>query len=833
MANEMIPDQNIAPININEEMKKAYLDYAMSVIVSRALPDVRDGMKPVHRRVLYAMYEQGNVHNKPHKKSARIVGDVLGKYHPHGDTAVYDALVRLAQDFSMRYMLIDGQGNFGSIDGDSPAAMRYTEVRLQKISASLMESLDEDTVDFGPNYDESEEEPLVLPTVFPQLLVNGQSGIAVGMATNIPPHNLTEVLDALIYLLKNESATVDELMGFVKGPDFPTGGVICGTRGIIEAYRTGRGSVIVRGRAEVEENNGRDRIVVTELPYQVNKAALIEKIAELVKAEEIQGISDIRDESNKEGMRIVIEVKRGDNGEVILNHLYKRTRLQDSFGVNMVCIVHGVPRLINLLEALEHFRDHRFEVITRRTNYRLRRALERLHILEGLKVAVDHMDDVIRIIRAAESPDVARSELCSKFKLSEIQANAILEMRLSRLTALERDKVVKEHEEIQLKIADLRDILARPERVVEIAIQEFEDLKANFGDARRSEITIDASDVDIASLVPPADVFVSFSTRGYIKRVNQDEFRAQNRGGMGKTGAAMKDDDVVKYTFRAHTHDHLLMFSNQGKAYQFRVFELPEAAANSRGKSIAQILTLPEGETITTMLPLREFQEDSNVFFCTKRGVVKRTEVSAFANIRQNGLRSVNLDEGDELISVFVTNGHQEIVLVTSGGKAIRFKESDVRQMGRVARGVTGVQLVSGDEVVAALGTAESETLLVVTKKGYGKRSLVDEYRMTSRAAKGVGALKVTDKNGPVASVLAVTDEQDVMITTNTGRVLRVAVKDISLIGRMTQGVCLMKVKEGEFVVSVCKPNELDDTPLDKPLETASVEESTPDDSTE
>jgi DNA gyrase subunit A len=816
MSQEITQDKNIFPINISEEMRNAYLDYAMSVIVSRALPDVRDGMKPVHRRVLYAMYEQGNVHNKAYKKSARIVGDVLGKYHPHGDTAVYDALVRLAQDFSMRYMLIDGQGNFGSIDGDSPAAMRYTEVRLQKISNSLMESLDEDTVDFGPNYDESEQEPLVLPTVFPQLLVNGQSGIAVGMATNIPPHNLTEILDALIYLLDHEQANLEDLMAFVKGPDFPTGGLICGTRGILDAYRTGRGSIVVRGRADVEDSGGRDRIVITELPYQVNKAALIEKIAELVKQEELTGISDIRDESNKEGMRVVIDVKRGDNAEVILNHLYKRTRLQDTFGVNMVCIVRGIPRLVNLQEALEHFRDHRFEVITRRTNYRLKRALERLHILEGLKIAVDHLDEVIRVIRAADSPDTARFQLTERFKLSEAQANAILEMRLSRLTALERDKIVNEYEEIQLKIADLRDILARPERVVEIAKQEFKDLKENFGDERRTEITFDASDVDLESLIPPADVFVSFSVRGYIKRVNQDEFRAQNRGGMGKTGAAMKDDDVVRYTFRAHTHDYLLMFSNHGKVYQFRVFELPEAAANSRGKSIAQILTLASDEVVTTMLPLRAFPENSFVFMCTAAGVVKRTSLDAFSNIRQSGLRAVNLDEGDSLVSVFVTSGDQEVVLVTAGGKAIRFKESGVRAMGRTARGVTGIDLADGDKVVAALAINPGETLLVVSEKGYGKRSEVDEYRITARAGKGVGAIRVTDRNGPVASLLAVSEGQDVMITTNTGRVLRVAVEDVKVIGRMTQGVSLMKVKEGEHVVSVCRPNEFDETPTEK-----------------
>lgn len=549
-----IQSQGVVGININEEMKNAYLDYAMSVIVSRALPDVRDGMKPVHRRVLYAMYEHNNVYNKPYKKSARIVGDVMGKYHPHGDSAIYDALVRMAQDFSMRYPLIDGQGNFGSIDGDSPAAMRYTEVRLAKISEALMQSLDEDTVDFGPNYDNSEREPRVLPTLFPQLLVNGQSGIAVGMATNIPPHNLTEVIDALIHLIDNENATIDQLMGFVKGPDFPTAGVIRGLKGIHDAYRTGRGSITVRGRATVEQTKGgREQIIITELPYQVNKATLIERIAELVKDEEISGISDIRDESNKEGIRIVIEVKKGENGEILLNHLYKRTRLQDSFGVNMVCIVRGIPRLVNLKEALSHFVDHRYEVITRRTSFRLRKAEERLHILEGLKIAVDNLDETIDLIRKAPSPDDAREKLIARFSLSERQATAILEMRLSRITGLERDKIIAEHAEILVTIADLKDILAKPARVAAIAREEFVALRESHGDNRRTEITTDAGDVDLESLVPPADVFVTFSQGGYIKRVLQDEFRSQHRAGKGKTGAALKDSDFVKVTFRAHT----------------------------------------------------------------------------------------------------------------------------------------------------------------------------------------------------------------------------------------------------------------------------------------
>ena len=807
----------IVGININEEMKNAYLDYAMSVIVSRALPDVRDGMKPVHRRVLYAMYEHNNVYNKPYKKSARIVGDVMGKYHPHGDSAIYDALVRMAQDFSMRYPLIDGQGNFGSIDGDSPAAMRYTEVRLAKISEALMQSLDEDTVDFGPNYDNSEREPRVLPTIFPQLLVNGQSGIAVGMATNIPPHNLTEVIDALIHLIDNEGASIEQLMGFVKGPDFPTAGMICGLKGINDAYRTGRGSIAIRGRATVEQTkNGREQIIITELPYQVNKATLIERIAELVKEEEIVGISDIRDESNKEGIRIVIEVKKGENGEILLNHLYKRTRLQDSFGVNMVCIVRGIPKLVNLKEALSHFVDHRYEVITRRTSFRLRKAEERLHILEGLKIAVDNLDETIELIRKAPSPDEAREGLIKRFELSERQATAILEMRLSRITGLEREKIIAEHAEILLTIADLKDILAKPARVAAIAREEFVELRESHGDQRRTEITTDAGDVNLEALVTPADVFVTFSQNGYIKRVLQDEFRSQHRAGKGKTGAALKDSDFVRFTLRAHTHDHILMFSNFGKVYCFKVFELPEAAANARGKSIAQILTLQSGEQITAMLPVTEFSENMFVFMCTSQGTVKKTELSAFSNIRATGLRAVNLDEGDALVSVRITSGKNQMILTTANGRAIRFNEDEVRSMGRTARGVTGINMDDSDTVVAAevVDPSALEKLLVVTEFGYGKRSELEEYRLTGRAGKGVNAIRVTERNGKVVALLSVPDSADLMMTTNTGRVLRIHTKSVKVIGRLTQGVCLMRILDGERVVSVSKPNEFDDTPV-------------------
>lgn len=809
--------QGIIVANINDEMKNAYLDYAMSVIVSRALPDVRDGMKPVHRRIIYAMYEQNNFHNKAYKKSARIVGDVLGKYHPHGDTAVYDALVRLAQDFSMRYPLIDGQGNFGSIDGDSPAAMRYTEVRLAKISESILGSLEEDTVDFVPNYDNSEIQPVVMPSVLPNLLINGQSGIAVGMATNIPPHNLGEILDAAIYLLDKTNSTVEELMQFVKGPDFPTYGVICGLKGIGDAYRTGRGSVLVRGRASVETTkSGREQIIVTELPFQVNKQVWIEKIADLVKAEEIVGISEIRDESNKEGIRVVIEVKRGENGEIILNHLYKRTNLQDTFGVNMVCIVRGIPKLLNLKECLQYFLEHRLEVITRRTSFRLKKASERLHILEGLKIAVDNIDKVVAIIRGAQSRDDAKEKLIASYALSEKQVTAILEMRLAQLTGLERDKIISEYNDILKTIEDLKDILAKPERVKSIARDEFIAVKTAYADKRRTEIAPEAGDFDVASLITPADVFVTLSSGGYIKRVPLDEFRIQNRAGKGKTGAALKENDLVKFTFQAHTHDYVLMFSNLGKVYCFKVYELPEAVATARGKSINQILTMASNEQITAMLAVKEFTEHQYVLMVTKHGVIKKTDLSAFSNVRVNGIRAVTLEDDDTLVSVKITHGNDEIVIATTRGKSIHFDENDVRNMGRTAKGVKGIELdeEEKDFVVAAEIVKLEEKLLVVTEKGYGKRSRLDEYRKQSRGGKGVRTIKVSERNGDVIGLMSVPDDADIMLTTNTGRVLRIPVQSMRTMGRVTQGVCLMKILDGEKIVSISKPSEFDETPV-------------------
>ncbi len=801
--------------NINDEMKHAYLDYAMSVIVSRALPDVRDGLKPVHRRIVFSMYEQNNFHNKPYKKSGRIVGDVLGKYHPHGDGAIYDALVRLAQEFSMRYQIVDGQGNFGSIDGDSPAAMRYTEVRLTKIADMLLEGIDEDTVDFVPNYDNSEIQPSVLPARLPQLLINGQSGIAVGMATNIPPHNITEVLGAVIHLIDNINATIDDLMVFVKGPDFPTAGVICGVKGIQEGYRTGRGSVIMRGRAKVETlKSGRDIIVVTELPFQVNKQNWIQKIAELVKAEEITGISDIRDESNKEGIRVVIDVKRGDNGEVILNHLYKRTQLQDSFGINTVCIVRGVPKLLNLKECLDYFIEHRLEVITRRTNFRLRKAQDRLHILEGLKIAVDNIDRVVKTIREAQNREIAKTSLTSFYSLSEKQVGAILDMRLAQLTNLERDKIINEHRETLLKVEDLEDILKRPERVRSIVRGELIELKGKFSDPRKTEIAPDAGDLNIESLIPPSDVYVTFSNSAYIKRVNLDEFRVQNRAGKGKSGANLKENDFVKFTFNAHTHDYILMFSNLGKVYSFKVYELPEAAANARGKSINQLLTLAENEHITAMLPVKEFSDSQYILMVTKDGTVKKTELSAFENVRTTGIRAVTLDEEDTLVSVRITSGTDEVVLATANGKSIRFNESNVRAMGRSARGVRGIELDIHDFIVTSEILKPEHSLLVVTEKGYGKRSDPEEYRLQTRGGRGVKTVKISNKNGHVVGLLSASQDSDIMITTDTGRVLRIPAASLRVMGRVTQGVCLMRILKDEKVVSFSLPSEFDDTPI-------------------
>jgi len=812
------------PTNINDEMKNAYLDYAMSVIVSRALPDVRDGLKPVHRRIIFSMYEQNNYYNKPYKKSARIVGDVLGKYHPHGDTAVYDALVRLAQEFSMRYQLIDGQGNFGSIDGDSPAAMRYTEVRLAKISDLLLDSIDEDTVDYVPNYDNSEIQPTVLPARIPQLLINGQSGIAVGMATNIPPHNIKEVLGGLIYLIDNSDATIDDLMTYIKGPDFPTSGVICGVRGIQEAYRTGRGSVVIRGRAKVESaKSGKETIVVNELPYQVNKQNWIQKIAELVKAEEITGISDIRDESNKEGIRVVIEIKRGENAEVVLNHLYKRTQLQDSFGINTVCIVRGVPKLLGLKECLDYFLEHRLEVITRRTNFRLRKAQDRLHILEGLKIAVDNIDKVVRTIREAKNRDLAKQALVSFYALSDKQVSAILDMRLSQLTGLEREKIIDEHAETIKKVADLEDILKRPERVRTIVRDDLIELNHKWSDTRKTEIAPEAGELDIASLITPADVFVTFSNAGYLKRVNLDEFRVQHRAGKGKTGAKLKENDFVKFTFTAHTHDYVLMFSNLGKIYSFKVYELPEATAASRGKSINQLLTLSDNEYITAMLPVKEFSDDQFVLMVTRDGTVKKTELSAFEHLRSTGIRAITLEDEDTLVAVKITSGQDEVVLATAHGKSIRFNESNVRSMGRSARGVRGIGLDPKDFLVTAEILKPDHNLLVVTEKGYGKRSNPDEYRLQTRGGRGVKTVKISKKNGDVVGLLCARQDSDVMMMTNTGRVLRTPASALRVMGRVTQGVCLMRILDDEKVVSFSLPSEFDDTPTTQ-LETVEEE---------
>ncbi len=816
----------IIPIDITLEMKNAYLDYAMSVIVSRALPDVRDGMKPVHRRVIYAMYEQNNLHNRPYKKSARIVGDVLGKYHPHGDTSVYDALVRLAQDFSMRYPLIDGQGNFGSIDGDSPAAMRYTEVRLSAVSSHLIQSLDEETVDFAENYDGSEREPTVLPTIFPQLLVNGQSGIAVGMATNIPPHNLSEILNGLVALLEDPEITISGLMEHITGPDFPTYGMICGTKGIREAYETGRGSVIMRGRAEIETaKSGKETVIITEFPYQINKAAWIEKLADLVKNEEITGISDLRDESNKDGIRVVIEIKKSEMGEVVLNHLYKKTRLQDTFGVNMVCIVDGVPRILNLKQCLEYFRDHRLLMITKRTQYRLKKASERLHLLEGMKIAVENIDDVVAIIRKSKNSEEAKGELGQKFSLSTLQSQAILDLRLGRLTALEREKVIEEHASVLTQIKELQDILGNTDRIIQIAKDEFLLLKEKFGDGRRTEITTAASDVPIESLIVPADNLLFYSSVGYIKRIQEDEFRSQLRAGKGKSGTQLKESDVILFTLRVHTHDHLLLFSNLGKVYALRSYEIPESSMISRGKPLIQILPIQETEKLSAIVAVKDFTPGRFLFMVTAQGVVKRLALEDLSNIRSTGIRSISLDDGDHLIGVMETTGDDEVLLATAQGKMIRFHEDEVRCMGRSARGVIGINLDPKDRVIDSEVIRKDQQLLVVTEKGYGKRSQFDEYRVTGRAGKGVYGIRVSHKNGCVTGILSVLDTMDVILTTTTGRVLRTSIKYIPIIGRVTQGVCLMRTTKEETVVSIAKPNEYDSTPVTLPEESQEQEE--------
>jgi len=797
---------NQVPVNIEDEMRQSYMDYAMSVIIGRALPRAEDGLKPVHRRVLYAMLDLGNTWNRGYKKSARVVGDVIGKYHPHGEGAVYDALVRMAQDFSLRYLLVDGQGNFGSVDGDPPAAMRYTEVRMTRIAGELLEDIDKETVDFVPNYDEQQLEPLVLPSRIPNLLINGSAGIAVGMATNIPPHNLGEVVDALIALIANPDITLAELMEHVPGPDFPTGGFIHGRRGIVDAYRDGRGILTVRAKADVETNpkNDRSSIVVTEIPYQLNKLRLIERIAELVNERKIEGISDLRDESDREGMRIVIELKRDAVPEVVLNQLYKLTPMHDTFGVIMLAIVDGRPRTLSLKEALQVFLKHRKEVVTRRTIYDLRKAEERLHILDGLKIALDNLDAVIRLIRAAANPGDAKEGLIQSFGLSAIQAQAILDMRLQRLTGLERGKILEERDEVLKQIARFKEILGDEKEVYKIIVGELGDIKKLYADERRTKIVDEVTDISIEDMIVEEDMVVTISHEGYIKRNSVSIYRAQRRGGRGKIGATTKEEDFVEDIFVASTHSYILWFTTAGKVHWAKVHEVPQGGRATRGKAIVNLLDLRD-EKISAFLPVREFEEGRNVFFATKRGVVKKTSLMDYSNPRRAGIIAIALDDGDEVIGVRLTDGEQEIILSTRAGQAIRFKESDVRPMGRSTRGVRGITLEDGDEVVAVDVVQPGATLLSVAERGYGKRTEMDEYRLTQRGGKGIITLRITDKTGPVVGVRMVTDDDDIMLITDGGKLIRTPVRGISLFGRNTQGVRLIDLAEGEKVVAVAR----------------------------
>jgi len=803
---------NRIPVNIEDEIRQSFMDYAMSVIIARALPDARDGLKPVHRRVLYAMYDLGLDWNKAYKKSARVVGDVIGKYHPHGDVAAYDTMVRMAQDFSMRYPLVDGQGNFGSVDGDPPAAMRYTEVRMARMAGELLADLDKETVDFAANYDDTLREPVVLPARVPNLLINGSAGIAVGMATNIPPHNLGEIVDALIALIRNPAISVEELMLHVPGPDFPTAGFIHGRAAIIEAYRTGKGILQLRARAgtETDRRTGRTSIIVHEIPYQVNKARLIERIAELVNEKKIDGISDLRDESDREGMRIVIDLKRDANSDVVLNQLYKQTPMQESFGITMLAIVDGRPKLLTLKDALQVFVAHRKEVVTRRTVYDLRKAEERLHILEGLRIALEQLDAVIALIRRAPDPGTARTELMQQFQLSQLQAQAILDMRLQRLTGLERDKILEEHAETLKQIARYREILGDEREVYTIIVSELEEVKQLYGDARRTEIVAQSTDISIEDMIADEDMAVTISHAGYIKRNPVTEYRAQRRGGRGKIGATTREEDFVEHLFVASTHTSILFFTTSGKVYWLKVYEVPHAGRAARGRPIVNLLNLGADEKISAFLPVRTFEEGKYVFFATRNGTVKKTDLMAFANPRKAGIIAISLDAGDEVIGVRLTDGQQEIILSTREGQAIRFRESDVRCMGRGAGGVRGISLEAGDCVVGAAVPTPSCTILSVAENGYGKRTALEEYRLTSRGGKGVITMQATEKTGKVVGVRMVTDDDDAMLITNGGKVIRTPVKGISVIGRNTQGVRLIDLAEGERVVAVARLAERD-----------------------
>ena len=796
---------NLMPLELEDELKKSFISYAMAVSVSRALPDVRDGFKPVHRRIIYAMTELGVTPDKPHRKSARIVGDVLGKYHPHGDSAVYDSMVRMAQSFSMRYLLVDGQGNFGSVDGDDPAAMRYTEARMSKICLELTRDLDKETVDFYPNFDETLMQPEVLPSRFPNLLVNGSSGIAVGMATNIPPHNLGEVIDGVCHMIDHPDCTVEDLMQFIKGPDFPTGAVILGKSGIHEAYRTGKGRIIVRAKTDIEPmGNGRDRIVVTEIPYMVNKARLVEKIAELVHEKRLEGVSDIRDESDRRGMRIVIELKKDVNANVVLNFLYKHTQLQDTFGAIMLALVNGEPKYLSLREMIRHYIDHQKDVIVRRTRYDLNKAEARAHILEGLLIALDHIDEVIALIRASRTDAEARDGLMSRFGLTEKQATAILDMRLRRLTGLERDKIEAEYQELLKQIEYFRAVLANERMVLDIIKTEITDIRNRFADERRTEITALDGEIDVMDLIQEEDMVVTLTHFGYVKRLPKATYRAQKRGGKGIIGATTREEDFVEQLFVTSTHDPLMFFTDRGRAYQLRCYEIPEAGRMARGTAIVNLLPIEGGEKVTAMLPVPEEKVAGHyLVMATRMGLIKRTELKDFENLRRSGLIAIVLREEDELIGVALTDGTRDVLLGTRGGMAIRFSETDVRVMGRVSMGVKSIELAEGDEVVAMSIVEEGEQVLSITRNGFGKRTEIDEYRVQSRGGKGIKAMNLTEKTGLLAGQLLVDEDEDILLITDDGTVIRTPVSSISTHGRNTQGVRIMRVEEGSQVVCV------------------------------
>ena len=801
----LMQDRNLVNVNLTSEMKTSFIDYAMSVIVARALPDVRDGLKPVHRRILYGMNELGVTPDKPHKKSARITGDVMGKYHPHGDSSIYEAMVRMAQWWSYRYMLVDGHGNFGSMDGDGAAAQRYTEARMSKIALEMLRDINKNTVDYLDNYDASEREPVVLPARFPNLLVNGATGIAVGMATNIPPHNLGESIDAVKLFMDNPEATTRDIMEVLPGPDFPTGALVMGKSGIHRAYETGKGSIVLRSRTEFEEmKNGRERIVVTEFPYMVNKTKVHEHIVRLVQEKRIDGITAVRDESNREGVRFVIEVRRDASAHVILNNLFKLTQMQTNFSFNMLAIQNGVPKILSLREILLAYIEHQKEVVTRRTAFDKEKAEARAHILAGLLIALDHIDEVIRIIRNSETDAEAQAELMAKFELSERQSQAILDMRLRRLTGLERDKIQSEYDELIDLIADLADILAKPERVVAIIKEELDEVKRKFADVRRTELMVgEVLSLEDEDLIEEADVLITLSNKGYIKRLNQAEFTAQKRGGRGVQGTGVKDDDFVKELVSTSTHDRLLFFTNKGRVYRLKGYEIPEYGRTAKGLPVVNLLKLDEGETIQTIINVQQDRsDDSYLFFTTRHGVVKRTSVTEFANIRQNGLKALNLKDEDELINVFLTDGAADVIIGTKFGYSVRFNETAVRSMSRIATGVRGVNLRDGDQVVGAGVIAEGDEVLVITEKGYGKRTLASEYPTKGRGGKGIKTANITDKNGPLAGLMTVTGEEDLMIITNTGVIIRTSVANISQTGRSTMGVKVMRLDQNAQIVT-------------------------------